>query len=237
MYNNIILSLKAAAAADLENTKYYILHGYCKTWAPENCQESDEGLRRYSTDLRFNQYKEGTITREQAVDYAIKRQEKKAAADLENKLARLDTIAAAPDITNINIFVDWKKSSVWGYNPHAEVYDNTGRATYGTASGCGYDKRSAAVASAFNANNSILKILCNIKEAALMAGKSDRSGSACTGRDNREVCGYGAGYSPIPYFEGGVGIECFFNILKKAGFDTSYHYTKHSDSYIITKAA
>lgn len=237
MYNNIILSLKAAAAADLENTKFYILHGFCKTWAPENCQESDEGLRRYSTDLRFNQYKEGTITREQAVGYAIKRQEKKAAADLENKLARLDTIAAAPDITNINIYVDWKKSSVWGYNPHAEVLDNTGRATYGTASGCGYDKLSSAIASAFNANNSILKILCNIKEAALISGKSDRSSDACTGRDNREVCGYGAGYSPIPYFEGGVGASCFWSILSRAGYTTTSHETKKTDTFIITKTA
>ena len=237
MYENILSSLKAAADHDRETSNYYINHGYCLSWAPENRKESDEGIRRYSTELRWNQYQAGIISREQAVSYAIARNNKKAAAELDKKIARLDEIAKAPDLDTIHIFVEWKRSSVWGLNPHAEIVDNTGRSTYGNASGCGYDKLSSAIASAMNENNAILKILCNIKEAALIAGKSDRSSGACTGRDNREVCGYGAGYSPIPYFEGGVGASCFWSILSRAGYTTTSHETKKTDTFIITKTA
>ena len=146
----------------------------------------------------------------------------------------LDVIAAAPDLQFISVNVYYKRSSVWGYCPSVDVHTNNGFST-GYASGCGYDKESAAVADAFNKDHSILKALYTIKENGLIAGLNDESKIACTGVDNRNICGYGSGYSVIPYFEGGVGVGCFWDILKRGGYTTRCNYGKHENYYTVSK--
>ena len=216
------------------NTIFYIANGYFPTWAEEHRTDPDRGLKDNSTETRWNQYKAGIISREKTVELATKRAKKKIDKELAKKLARLDRVAKAPDLNYISVSVDWVRSRTWGHNPHVEVRTNTG--TYsGTASGCGYDKESAAIAEAFNKCDSILKALYKLKEDGLRAGKTDARETACTGVDNRGICGYGSGYSVLPYFEGGVGASCFWSILKDCGYKTSAHHTKHSDFYIIEK--
>jgi hypothetical protein len=97
---------------------------------------------------------------------------------------------------------------MWGYNPSVEVRTNAGRTT-GSASGCGYDKESAAIADAFNKNPAIMKILFTLAENALQ-----ENSAAAWSKD----IGYGSGYGAMPYFEGGVGSSCYWSILEKAGF-------------------
>lgn len=237
MFENILKSLLEAQEERKNITSFYIKNGFCESWAAENKIASDEGIKRYSTPAKWDLYTAGKITREDAVKKAIERNNKKVDKETAAKIARLETIAAAPDLNYISINVEWKKSSVWGHNPHAEARDNKGIYTYGTASGCGYDKESSAVASALNANNSILKILYTIKENALKDGKTDKDKTACTNRDNRDCCGYGAGYSAMPYFEGGVGVNCFWAILKKAGFQVNTNWHTHNTYYYIDKEA
>ena len=67
----------------------------------------------------------------------------------------------------ITIAIDYKRSSTWGHNPHAHVrasvINNNNRViaqdtSTDYASGCGYDKTSAAICYAFN-RNSILQTL------------------------------------------------------------------------------
>lgn len=67
----------------------------------------------------------------------------------------------------ITIAIEYKRSSMWGYNPHAHVRasvsNNNNRViaqdtSTDYASGCGYDKTSAAICYAFN-NNSIIQTL------------------------------------------------------------------------------
>lgn len=216
------------------DTIFYIENGYFPTWAEEHRTDPDRGLKANSTETRWNQYKAGTISREKAVEFATKRAKKKIEKETTAKLARLDRAANAPDLDYISVSVDWIRSRTWGHNPRVEVRTNTG--TYcGTASGCGYDKESAAIAEAFNKCDSILKALYQLKEDGLRAGKTDTSGTACTGVDNRYICGYGSGYSVLPYFESGVGASCFWAILKDCGYKTSEHHTKHSDFYSIEK--
>lgn len=113
-----------------------------------------------------------------------------------------------------------------GFNPHASVWAYG--FTEGTASGCGYDKESSAVAEAFNKNNSILKIIYNMKEKALKDNEDIT---------NRDACGYGAGYGALPYFDGGVGMNCFVWILKTYGFKCEEVHGKHFDSYSFKKEA
>ena len=218
----------------VKDAVFYIQRGFLPSWAPEHRANADKGLESYSTPTRWRQYQAGEITREKAVEFATKRAlkkiEKKTAADL----AKLDRIAAAPDLEYISISVEWVRSSTWGYNPHAEVQTETG-VFYGRASGCGYDKRSAAVANALNQCDSVLKVLCTLKENGLRAGLTDICKDCCTGHSNRNICGYGAGYNVIPYFERGVGVSCFWDILKKCGFSTLSHDGKYTDFYSITK--
>lgn len=222
------------AEKNTADTVFYIENGYFPTWAEEHRTDPDRGLKANSTETRWKQYQAGTITREKAVELATKRATKEIEKKTAAKLAKLDRVANAPDLTFISVSIDWVRSRTWGYNPHVEVRTNTG-IYYGTASGCGYDKESAAIAGAFNKCDSILKALYQLKEEGLRAGLSDKSKTAACGRSNGNICGYGAGYGAIPYFEGGVGASCFWSILKKCGFSTSCHHGKHSDFYSVSK--
>lgn len=216
------------------DTAFYIENGYFPTWAEEHRTDPDRGLKANSTATRWEQYQAGTISREKAVELATKRATKDINKKTAAKLAQLERVANAANLTFISISVDWVRSKTWGYNPRVEVRTNTGT-YYGTASGCGYDKESTAIADAFNRCDSILKALYQLKENGLRAGKTDTSRTACTGVDNRNICGYGSGYSVLPYFESGVGASCFWSILKDCGYKTSGHHTKHSDFYNIEK--
>ena len=235
--NNTMMNfdmIKAEIIEDAEQqrrkTEFYINNGYLNNWPEQNRVFSDNGLERYSTGTRWSQYKNGTISRAEAVNYAIARYNRQSSKETAKKLAQLDRIQNAPDLTWCSVSVEFRRSSVWGYNPHVESRSNGGYTT-GTASGCGYDKESAAIATAWNQNDSLLKVLCTMKEKALRAGISDSSATACTGRNNTPVIGYGAGYSAIPYFEGGVGTSEFLHIMEKAGFTVSSYYGKHENSY------
>lgn len=216
------------------DTTFYINNGYFPTWAEEHRTDPDRGLKDNSTATRWEQYRAGIISREKAVELAAKRATRDIDKKTAAKLAQLERVANAADLTFISVSVDWVRSKTWGYNPRVEVRTNTG-AYCGTASGCGYDKESAAIADAFNKCDSILKALYQLKENGLRAGKTDASGTAVTGVDNRNICGYGSGHSVLPYFEGGVGASCFWSILKDCGYKTREHHTKHSDFYTIEK--
>lgn len=222
------------AERNTADTVFYIENGYFPTWAEEHRTDPDRGLKANSTETRWNQYQAGIISREKAVELATKRATKQIEKKTAAKLAKLDRVANAPDLIFISVSVEWVRSRTWGYNPHVEVRTNTGTYT-GTASGCGYDKESAAIADAFNKCDSILKALYQLKENGLRAGKTDESKTASCGRSNGDICGYGAGYGAMPYFEGGVGASCFWSILKNCGFSTSCHYAKHSNFYSIEK--
>ena len=233
-YKNIKNEVITNSETRKNNTAFYILNGYMQTWAAEHHEDPDRGLKEYSTATRWEQYKNGRITREKAIEFATAR----AFRDIDKKtaaqLAQLDRVAAAPALSYLSISVDWVRSRTWGYNPHAVAMSNAGTFT-GTASGCGYDKESAAVAEALNKSDSVLQLLYTYKENALNTSESDESKMSCSVRSSNEVIGYGAGYGVIPCFEGGVGVSCFWLILKKCGFEVREHHGTHSDFYTIEK--
>ena len=205
-YNAIENEVRESYKEKGKNIRFYIHHGYMASWADEYKKESDGGIKEYSTDYRWKQYQSGKISREKAVEYAVVRALKKLEKELWADLERLEAIENAKIPSFIAIKTEWVKSRTWGNNPHTVVYVQGVGYHEGSASGCGYDKESAAFASAAKGSFALKKILCELKEAALQEGKSDKSETACSGIDNREVCGYGAGYNPIPAFEGG-GLE------------------------------
>ncbi len=234
-FENLRKNYIASQERQKTENAFYIENGFCESWADEHKTPSDEGIRRYSTETRWNQYKSGVISREKAVNYAIARNNKAIDKKTAKTLERVEKIENAPDLRFISLDVVYNRSSVWGWNPTAYARTNNAD-TVGSASGCGYDKESAAVASAFNGNCSILKVLYSLKEKALANGESDYSKTSCTHVDNRNIIGYGAGYSILPYFEGGVGINCFISILEKAGYKTRANYGKHENFYSIYQA-
>ena len=125
------------------------------------------------------------------------RRAKKATAERLQKLADVEA-AELPQV--INISVEWHRSSVWGYNPSATV-EAGNFTTYGKASGCGYDKRSAAVAEALNANPEALKIIYKYV-------------------DDGGVLPYGARvWAGLPSFSGGVGVGCYQSIFEACGYE------------------
>lgn len=187
--------------------------------------EASDMLRGYSTNLRWKQYENGEITRDKCVEYAKKGYEKEVSKDLQKDLEMIEACETAEFPETISVIVEWKKSRVWGYNPHAEIADDK-RRYFGSASGCGYDKLSAAVANCFNQSAQIKKILYAKKEKALQAGETG---------SNHEVIGYGSGYGVLPAFESGVGMSCFVKILQEAGYKYKYSGTNKIDSYFFYK--
>jgi hypothetical protein len=84
----------------------------------------------------------------------------------------------------------------------------------------------------------MLKILCDMKEAAMENGvEVKKNNPGCT--SNEPFIAYGAGYGAIPYFEGGVGFSCFDYIFIKAGFKPVVRdeIGKYSDYYYYVREA
>lgn len=182
-------------------------------------------LSYFATDLRVNQVLAGSISFEDFLKFAEKRAEKKIEKEIALLETKLEKIEKAEKLQYVNINVDWVKSRTWGNNPHAEIKTNNSIFT-GTASGYGYDKESTAVATALNQDFSVLKVLFDAKEKALQEGKENSS---------REILGYGSGYYTLPYFEGGVGVDCFRSIFEKCGYNWEYVASgKTYDVYRVT---
>ena len=187
-------------------------------------KEDFTNLWYYSEKLTKRQKEKLTKSEQKEIlkNQIIKDYEKKLAKDLK----RINTIKNANNgIVSIIINVEWVKNPTWGYNPHATIYTNNEDTTEGKASGCGYDKQSAAIAEALNKNNDILKLLYTYKNKKMTLKNTN----------NRDILGYGSGYGVLPCFEGGVGVPSLLNIFKKLGYTITEHHTEKSDFYQITK--
>lgn len=101
---------------------------------------------------------------EELKTYLLKRVDKNRIKAIDAINKEYDSIENAPDFESLDISIEWKKSSIWGMNPHAEltVYSKNGYARYkATASGCGYCKLSAVMADVFNQSLSLRKLILN----------------------------------------------------------------------------
>ena len=115
------------------------------------------------------------------------------------KLEKLEAAAAYNLPSFASVSVEWKKSAMWGYNPTATVCGDI-RRTEGKASGCGYDKGSAAIASACNVNPEIMRILY---EHAEKGGAFPYSVHTFAG---------------LPSFDVGCGVSCFGPVFAACGY-------------------
>lgn len=141
--------------------------------------------------------------------------------DSKRDCQKLAEAAKADEVEAITVNINWKRSRAWGYNPTvtATVYYNGGGWSehVGRASGCGYDKESAAFADALDKCPAVLKALYEVKEKAIANGWK-YSGQLNRQTENNATCiEYGAGYGALPYLEGGVGMNSLCRVLSKCG--------------------
>lgn len=83
------------------------------------------------------------------------KQVRKDAKREAGRLAQIEAEKNQKPVKEITITIEWRKSRMWGSNPHAEAMvsfqDGTFERRDGyTASGCGYDKESTVIAAIFN---------------------------------------------------------------------------------------
>lgn len=222
-------NLRAAVKKEHENRKaeaaFYILHGYCTTWAADHQKESDEGIKRHSTATRWTAYQAGKITREKAVELATARRVKELEKEYAAQVARIDAAEAAPDVQSIAIHIEWKRSATWGKNPHASVIVNHANRYTGSASGCGYDKRTTAIANAAGQSATLQKMIFALKESALQTGDfTPHAVGECYG---------------MPYFAAGVGMSSYRELFRRCGLtaEVDNESGKNFDTYYFTREA
>lgn len=221
-YNHIAKAISAEYDEYKSNHAAYIAHG------------DENRVKAYSTRTRAAQYDAGLLTLDELRRLAVERSDRKLEKEKAQELDRLERIENAAPVESVTVRVEWHRSRTWGNNPTAYVDVCAGGRWYSatdSASGCGYDKRSAAVGGAFGKIDAMLKILCDMKEKAISDGASETA-------SNGNLIGYGSGYGAIPYYEGGVGVGCFLRILEKAGYKIVVRdeSAAHSDYYYIEKA-
>ena len=160
---------------------------------------------------------------------AVKRVQKSAqdATETAQRCAAMD----APE--HIRLYITWTRSAVWGWNPHCNLTawshgENgyTDSTTHGSASGCGYDKTSAACAQALNASEMV--------RGALVRFVND--GGSNYGVYTADTLNYPA----CPYFEGGCGMSTITDTLRKMGYkvtDTTHYNRRGSEECRIIEAS
>lgn len=153
--------------------------------------------------------------------------------DAQNAADKVREVAQIEAPQFIRLYITWTRSTVWGWNPHCTLTTWTengsgyrDETTHGRASGCGYDKTSAAAAEALNASN--------IVRGALVRFVND--GGSNYGVYTAETLNY-----PVcPYFEGGCGMSTITETLRKMGYkvtDTTHYTRRGSEECRIIEAA
>ena len=137
----MLLSLKSGSAeADRGDLKMNY-----KVYSINNIKKQEKRFINYNLKEKLRVLK---------LESAKEKAKEKAAQKYQDVLQELEQIKQLIPAKEIIISVEWKKSYMWGYNPHAtiKIFNNNGgyEIFEETASGCGYDKLSSVVSYGFN---------------------------------------------------------------------------------------
>ena len=156
------------------------------------------------------------VGREHAYKGTLEQQKKKYAQALRSQktralaraFAKIEEAQRTPRefIKPVIVSVIWTKNRTWGYT--ARGVDNYGNRS-DVASGCGYCKRSTAMAGVLNENARIMRRLYETEDARLAGAEANKG--------RREGLGYGSGHGVLPSFKGGCGVGTLVDLLKKIG--------------------
>ena len=182
------------------------------------CDE-DSALRELLTEKQWKKYKSGTMTREKSLVLARKKAEREAKKTADRYRERLTAAEGDNRPADGLLIIRFVRNQIWGLNPHAELLI-VGETFTGRASGCGYDKASAAMAEALNACPAIMRALYEKEEE-----RPD-------GVTRQEWIGYGSGYGVLPSFEGRVGVRTLCEVLTACGLSVNFAQASDETYYI-----
>ena len=155
---------------------------------------------------------------EKIIEKITNKRKREIDREIAKRFERIHEVEEVEAPAAVSVVVEWYKSRTWGMNPRARVAAER-VATYGSASGCGYDKQSAAIASAFNQNPEMLKILYDHAEA----GEAFPHGVRV--------------WAGLPSFDGGCGVSCFYSIFEACGYTfRKVASARRFDVYELTRA-
>lgn len=177
-------------------------------------------LKQYTTPKTLEAIKNTAPEEKPAADILAKMKAKKAREEAKNTAKRLEALALAESCKlpeSVNISVEFTRSRTWGSIPHATITAEQ-RRTFGTASGCGYDKESAAIASAMNQNPEVMRILYDHAESGEGFPYSVHT------------------FAGLPSFDGGCGVSCFRSVFEACGYEwRQVGNGKTFNAYTITR--
>lgn len=177
-------------------------------------------LKRYTTPKTIEAIKNTAPEEKPAADILAKMRAKKAREEAKNTAQRLKALALAESCKlpeSVNISVEFTRSRIWGSIPHATITAEQ-RRTFGTASGCGYDKESAAIASAMNQNPEVMRILYDHAESGEGFPYSVHT------------------FAGLPSFDGGCGVSCFRSVFEACSYEwRQVGNGKTFNAYAITR--
>lgn len=177
-------------------------------------------LKRYTTPKTLEAIENTAPEEKPAADILAKMKAKKAREEAKNTARRLEALALAESCKlpeSVNISVEFTRSRTWGSIPHAAITAEQ-RRTFGTASGCGYDKESAAIASAMNQNPEVMRILYDHAESGEGFPYSVHT------------------FAGLPSFDGGCGVSCFRSVFEACGYEwRQVGNGKTFNAYAITR--
>ena len=146
------------------------------------------------------------------------------------RVARLDAAEAVENpLPCFTLHIEWKRGSYGAMQAKATLNaDKFLESAYTT--GWGYDKESSAASDVLNASPSIMAQIYAIVEDNKLEFVENPFGTG----NYKGLC-YGIGGGSIPYFEGGVGIECHIKALESAGYICKRSSGKSWNHYEFTK--
>lgn len=179
-------------------------------------------FKKLFTPAKLRDYENGKLTRKEVILYLVERFTKKIqkeSAEAREKIAAATETGGAKEIV---VSLVWTPAPT-GNICHASVYaisiDNYRYTAEGSAGGYGYDKASAAAAEAFAQLPPVLYHIYRLANA-------------------KKEIPYGANYKRlgVPFFDGGVGMECFGRVFKASGLKKMRCFeTKKTDLFIFSK--
>lgn len=191
----------------------------------EHAEHTDRAMKR--TDILTN-YEREHFKAETQKKRAMKRAEKDEL--YAKRVAKLDAAEnEAISLPCFTLHIEWKRGSYGAMQAKATLNaDRFLESAYTT--GCGYDKESSAAAKVLNASPSIMAQIYAIVEDNKKEFVENPYGTG----NYKGLC-YGIGGGSVPYFEGGVGIECHIKALENAGYICKHSSGKSWDHYEFTK--
>lgn len=139
-------------------------------------------------------------------------EERKERREREKREAQIMAERNQKPVKSVTITIQWKRSRVWGSNPHAEAAiqykdGSFSRLTGFKCSGCGYDKESTVIASIFN--TALKYKLWQKNDDEIRGGHgSEDTGPAPYGINSR---------NGARHYDGGIGTNCYYKISEYIG--------------------